>query len=318
MVTSESKAQSKNGSEPQITLADFKSPEFRGGFSKLPGCQLLNDKSKPVLFITDEQLKLAGWKGTDTDGEAYIHTYNDGTEKPGRAFKSPRLLVLLSSPRLIELTKKGAEANPHLGSRGTFIGNYETNPEVRESLEAENKGSTTLRTMHLIHLVNESNQILHPVPLVLSVHGAAAANFGIALEQFYRLLEIAYSQQPTQDGEDEGFYTLNEKVRSLAVFQPVFGFDMVGDKEKSPVCSVKSFLEPDPLDLDSIFCLTQAKKVWGTQVSLGGFASRYTAQFESTGVHAIAPGVDVDPVLDAPTLKSASPLVDYDDDMPPY
>ncbi|MBW4617503.1 MAG: hypothetical protein KME21_30685 [Desmonostoc vinosum HA7617-LM4] len=42
-----------------ITLDTFKSPEFRGNYSKLPICQLLNGKN--ILFIKLDNMKLSGW-----------------------------------------------------------------------------------------------------------------------------------------------------------------------------------------------------------------------------------------------------------------
>ncbi|WP_193200013.1 hypothetical protein [Nostoc sp. MG11] len=42
-----------------VTLETFKSPEFRGNFSNLPICQLLNEKN--ILFIKSDNIKLSGW-----------------------------------------------------------------------------------------------------------------------------------------------------------------------------------------------------------------------------------------------------------------
>lgn len=275
-----------------IDFNSLKKPEFRGSFSKLPGCQLLNDKAKPGLFITADNMKLAGWSGGEKDGELYSHTYNDGTEKAGRFFLSPRLLIVLSSPRLVELTRKGQEFNPQLGKHGDIIGNYESYEGylARESLD---KGCTTLRTLHLIYLVNEKKELLHKVPLTLSVHGAAAAIFGNALNQFYTLLEIAYSD--AQEEQEGGFYTLDSKARAIAIFQPTFKFEMVGDKEKSPVCSVKTFVEPTNKNVESLFCFPLSQRIWGTQQSLAGFADKYFTQFQqSNGYHQVKEGVIVD------------------------
>lgn len=286
-----------------LTLDDLKSPEFRGDKSYLPTAQLLNDKAKPVLFIKEDNLKLAGWTGGDKDGEKYTHTYNNGKAFPGLAFASCRMHVLLTSPRFVELTENGAAAFPDLGKKNDILASFET-PEgqnLRESMQNQVKGSTTLRTFYLIYLVNAKNENLHKVPFTLSVHGAAAAQFGKALEQHYRLVEIAFSSRNPEDG----YMTLDNRARSLTIFQPTFGVEMVGDTKKSAVCTVKSFAEPKPETVESFFCLNKHESFWATQASLAGFARRYMSQMSETiGVHQIAAGVDTDAIE-----VSAQPVV---------
>ncbi|MBD6619595.1 Bro-N domain-containing protein [Komarekiella sp. 'clone 1'] len=81
----------------------------------------------------------------------------------------------------------------------------------------------------MIYLVDTSGSFLHKVPLVLTVHGGAAAFFGQQLENFYKLVEIAYS-----DSQGESFYTLNEQARAVTIFQPVFDTELVG----TDVCAI--------------------------------------------------------------------------------
>ncbi|MBW4687750.1 MAG: hypothetical protein KME40_22235 [Komarekiella atlantica HA4396-MV6] len=291
-----------------VTLDTFKSPEFRGNFSKLPICQLLNGKN--ILFVKSDNIKLSGWvkrvevenlitqlqatlkgkkfvlpEGYDLAcGTPFVHTYRNGNSESGLAFECPRIHVLASSPRMIEVNNKGAEAG--IGRKGDIIGNFETwhGQSVRES---HSKEFTTLRTLHMIYLVDTNGSFLHKVPLVLTVHGGAAAFFGQQLENFYKLVEIAYS-----DSQDDSFYTLNEQARAVTIFQPTFDTELVGTDARAEVCAVVGFNEPSAENVKEFFNLSNAEKIWGTQQSLSGFASRYLKQFEK--FHQITPGVEID------------------------
>lgn len=293
-----------------ISLDTFKNPEFRGSFSKLPTCLLM--AKKDYLFVKLDDAKLAGWtrreemegflsqvknlaKGKKFDlpkdydihcGEPVFHTFGDGKQEPGIGFRSPRIHVLAASPRLIEVTKKGADAG--IGRKGDIIGNFET-WQGKAQRESQPKEYTTLRTLYMLHLADSKGELLHKVPLVLSVHGGAAAYFGEYLEKFYKLMEVAFS-----DYYGDSFYTLDERARAAVAFEPVFEPVLVGDDQKSEICGVVAFKEPNALNVQEFFNFTHAERMWGTQKSLGGFAERYLKQFEE--YHALAPGVQVNAV----------------------
>lgn len=310
-----------------ITLDTFKQDRFRGEFPKLPICLLL---ASTHLFVKEDSLKLCGWvdksvfakieevkvervkaKGKKVTpitasaetvtGVATIHTFNDKNEEGGLSFPNPRIHILASSPRLVEVTENGMKA--HLGRKGAIIGNY----EFAEGAELHHKHDrelnlTTLRTLHMIYLVGADNQPLHKVPLVLSTHGGAAAIFGTQLEMYYKLLEIALTEN-----FGDGYYTLNEEARASAIFQPTFGLESVGTDKTSDVCAVENFVEPTPQTVEQHLNLQNAEMLWNTRKSLGNFASRYMQQFEK--FHAITPGIELDEFPQAKELPTSEQLL---------
>lgn len=274
----------KSGIGMTVSFDTFKSPEFTGNMNKLPGCQLLNDKSKPGLFIKEENIKLSGWTGGAKDGEKYNHVYNDGSKNPGLFFQSPRMHIILNTPRFIEVTKNGEKKN--FGKRGDIVGIYDNNQDLYEEM-AE---GATLRTFYLIYLVGVKNENLHKVPFVLSVHGVAAAQFGKSLNQFYMMTDTAYAER-----ENTGYRPMNDQFHCLAVFNPTFEVSMEGSEEKSAVCVAKSFAEPTPATLDKFFCLDKADTFWAMQKSSAKFAERYMKQTaDSIGVHRVLPAAQVE------------------------
>lgn len=309
-----------------ISLETFKNPEFRGNFSKLPGCLLM--AKKDYLFVKLDDAKLAGWtrleemkgflsqvqtlpKGKKFElpkaydiacGEPLFHTFGDGKQEAGIAFRSPRIHVLAASPRLIEVTKKGADAG--IGRKGDIIGNFET-WQGKSRRESNPKEYTTLRTLYMLYLADSKGELLHKVPLILSVHGGAAAYFGEYLEKFYKLMEVAFS-----DYYGDSFYTLDEKARAAIAFEPVFEPVLVGEDQKSEICGVVDFKEPNALNVAEFFNFKYAEKMWGTQQSLSAFAERYLKQFEE--YHALAPGVQVNAVDEHISFKPGVVEKSYD------
>lgn len=280
-----------------ITLDTFKEDRFRSEFPDLPICFLLPDTN---LFIKEEALKFCGWvdkgvfkhiqnaaltRGRNNAekvqlsnlvpfaGIPAIHTFNGGKVDYGLAFPEARIHVLASSPRLVEVTHNGSSVG--LGCKGAIIGNYEfTEGEGYEIHETNDRewNLTTLRTLHMVYLVGADNKPLHKIPLILSVDGDTAIIFGKTLELFYRLLEIGLTEH-----YGDNFYTLNEEARAAAIFQPTFGIEDVSSMKTSPVCRVKSFIEPEAATIKQHFNFEHAEMLWNTRKSLGNFASRYTA-----------------------------------------
>lgn len=306
-----------------ISLDTFKQDRFRGQFPKLPGCLLLVNTH---LFIKEDALKLCGWvdksvfeqienlkveriksKGkkqgspiaTDETvaGVPYIHAFNDKNEEGGLSFPNPRIHVLASSPRLVEVTDNGAKAM--LGRKGQIIGNYEFPEGAAKHHEHDKElNLTTLRTIHMIMLVDQNNHPLHKIPLGLSVHGGAATIFGRQLETYYCQLEMAMTEY-----FGDSYYTLNEEARASAIFQPTFGVEAVGSNKTSDVCAVVDFIIPTAETVEKHMNLEYAEMLWNTRKSLGHFASRYLQQFQQ--FHALTPGVNLDAVPEQPRRLAA-------------
>lgn len=317
-----------------FSLADLKKPEFRGKAPQLPLCLLLGETA---LFIKQDDLKLCGWvdksindriqsaleanvlaklaKGKKTDkvaepevgspsaGIPHVHTYNKGEVSGGLRFPAPRMNILGTSPRLVQVTTKGEERG--LGRKGKILANYEFEDGQRLYHDPSNAELLSLSTLHMIYLCGDDNKPLHKVPLVLSLHGSVAAIFGKQLELFYRMLEVAVTNQ----ADDGQFYSLNEKARVTAIFCPKFGIESVGKEDTSNVCSVESFIEPEAETIEQHFNWEQADVLWGSRESLGEFAAHYMNQFEQ--YHQIAPGVDLDRF---PSKSANSAILPYPED----
>lgn len=265
-----------------MNLADLRNDKYRGSAPKLPMCQMLLTKGKtkdtgfealtPILFVKADSLKLASWVN-DGSGKPYTHTYNDGKKETGLAFAAPRINFLLSSPRLIEVTKKGDEAG--IGMKGEIIGNFDS-PNGSSLRAKYPKEYTTLRTLYMLYLLAEDNNLLHKVPLTLSIHGGGAAFLGKSLDMFYRQLEVAYSE--SQDGDE--FYTLGQDARCLAVFEAQLESVPVGEEQTSDIPAFVGYKEPTFENLESLFNFANADKIHSVQQSLSNFAERYLRQFE--------------------------------------
>lgn len=291
-----------------LSLDVFAADEFRGNVGKLPVCQLLNDKAKPGLFIKLKDAKLAGWLSTPKDGaEEYTHIYNDESSEQGYFLANPKMHILSASPRLVEVTKNGAEAIPSMGKQGSIIANYETEVGQTVHHNEATKGQTTLRTYYLIQLLNEKNEFIHKLPLVLSVKGAAAAEFGKAWEAFCKMAESAYTNVKSPSGS---YMTLNKQARACLIFNPKFKWAMAGTGTvKSAICAVESFVEPsgkDEASLGKSFNMAKAELIWGTQKSFTSFADTVLKQLEE--FHPVPDGVDL--ALPQGQMKSALPPAD--------
>jgi hypothetical protein len=292
------------------TLDMFTQDEFRGNIGKLPVCQLLNSESRPGLFVKEKDAKLAGWNdGIVGEYDKYTHQYRDKekTKESGFFFSSPKLHILSVSPRLVEVTKKGAELG--LGKIGAILQSYENEIGQYIHHNPETKGGTSLRTFYLIQLLDSKGEFIHSLPLVLSVKGAAAATFGKAWDAFGKLAESAYTKNYSSDGE---YLTLNEQAKACLIFNPKFTGELVGEENQSFVCVVESFAEPSSkskAELERSFNMPKYGRIQGTRKSFAAFADRILKQLEE--FHPINGNLNL---LDEPQpIKSALPPgeVDY-------
>jgi hypothetical protein len=242
-----------------MDLAQFQSPDFAGVISSRAICQILNDKSPSTvgLFIKGKTLEIIGWSGIAPN---YEHTFSSGAVEPGILYKSPKMHILAVSPRFLE-------------SRETkeIVGNYET-PEGRK-LYAELGDAVTLRSFYMLYLVGEKNETLHKVPLILSIHGVAAARFGEAYKQFRTRMEIAYA-----NAMKSGYRSLNDRFHCLTVFNPTFkpSLEPPNGSKKSWVAVPESVACPkvDVKDFDKFICLNKSQELWAIAATSIGFANQ--------------------------------------------
>lgn len=232
-----------------VKLETFDSPEYNGQIENLPRCQVLNDKTSVGLFIKEKSLTLCGWNG---EAPNYTHTFNSGKEEKGILLPSPKLHILGKSHRYVE------ERNS-----GQILGDYETpsGQALYQHLKDE-ETNPTLRTFYLIYVLGDKNETLHPIPLILSIHGVAAARFGEAYNAFKIQMELAWMKNRNK----KGYRSLNWQFHTLCVFQPTFtaSLEPPEGKQKSWVATIHEVTTPtEPSkDLSKFICLEKDEEIW--------------------------------------------------------
>ncbi|OWY67884.1 hypothetical protein B7486_28965 [cyanobacterium TDX16] len=239
-------------------IAKYESSQYDGKITDFPICQVLNDKSPASvgMFVKAKNLPQIGWRGSEA---TYEHTFSSGATELGVLLQSPRMHILRTSPRCIELRKTGE-----------IIANYE-NIEGRKKYE-ELGNLATLRTFYLIYLVDESSNNLHDLPLLLSIKGVAAVRFGEAYRQFKRQLEIAYAnRRKTQ------YKPKDERFHVTGIFNPTFkpSLEPPDGEQKSWVAIPGSNSVPaiDGCDLSKFLAPDKEDELWAIVQSSNGFSN---------------------------------------------
>jgi Family of unknown function (DUF5895) len=152
--------------------------------------------------------------------------------------------ILDVSPRYIEQREDGA-----------IIGIYEFG-DGYDMYQNMGKDKVVLRSFYLIKLVDENNCELHSRPLVISIKGVAAAQFGEAYKQFKQELEVAFARF-----QDVSVAEKTREFHRLGVFQPTFvpshePKEAINQRDKSWVAVVSSYKSPNPdgSDFMEFFC----------------------------------------------------------------
>lgn len=211
-------------------------------------CQILNDKSKPGLFLKDKVLSRIGWTGTVdqfTDAEEYEHQYNNGDSDKGIFFKSPRMVVLhcgfSKDVTFIENSDKGG-----------IEGLYPRDSFLYDQWEEQNPGKPSpykRRRLILIYLVDANGTPVHKKPLLLSIHGGASKLFTDAYATFIEQLEAAFATAM----ELKSAAGFDPKQSAAAIFTPTFGAQQYGETQKSWIAHPKSWIVPTAKTVASFF-----------------------------------------------------------------
>jgi Family of unknown function (DUF5895) len=224
---------SEEAQHKKVNLSRFANPEYNAPISNICICQVINhmDKDKVGLFIKDKHLPIIDWKGAKP---THVHTFSTGTPETGLLLQSPRMHILDISPRYIEQREDGV-----------IIGIYEFN-DGYDKYQNMGKDKVVLRSFYLIKLVDENNCELHSRPLVISIKGVAAAQFGEAYKQFQQELEVAFARF-----QDVSVAEKTREFHRLGVFQPTFvpshePKEAVNQRDKSWVAVVSSYKSPNP------------------------------------------------------------------------
>jgi len=239
-------------------IVKYESSQYDGKITDIPICQVLNDKSPASvgMFVKAKNLPQIGWRGSEA---TYEHTFSSGATELGVLLQSPRMHILKTSPRCIELRKTGE-----------LVANYE-NVEGRKKYE-ELGNLATLRTFYLIYLVDETNNNLHDLPLILSIKGVAAVRFGEAYRQFKRQLEIAYANRKKTQYKPK-----SERFHVAGIFNPTFkpSLEPPDGEQKSWVAVPACFATPAPqgYDLSNYLVPQKEEELWAIVQSSNEFSS---------------------------------------------
>lgn len=176
--------------------------------------QAINIAPNYGFFLKQKDLVSCGWYGLEHNAVETKIRFSSGESEPGFLFQKPRMVIIDGSPRLVEVTKLGEKAyneaksahdegRPYdpmhlrLGVANSFADiycNYDeskidsatgqpyTGADLHNACKKLNY--TSLRTFYLVYLLNDEFEMLHATPVVLSIKGLAAQNFGNAVSQF--------------------------------------------------------------------------------------------------------------------------------------
>lgn len=238
--------------EGDKAIAKFDEPEFNEPISRIPIAQIINTQiaEQAGIFITKENLQLAGWKG-----KAPTNTHIFGGDKPklGLYFKQLRINVIQESLSYLERREDDKVTGAKVG---TLVDVYESE-SGRELYNAGKDDSVyVLRKFYYIFILDENNQKLHEVPIAISIKGVAFVKFSEALQSFRSDLETAFAAKRNI-----------KKVKKNAAFhrQGVFALtfapshepkEQTDSRKRSWVAIVENYEVPSPdgSDFFKYFC----------------------------------------------------------------
>lgn len=252
----------------------FESEEFMGEARAIPHCQILNHEANYGFFVKEESMKRVGWTGPAKNLD---HRFRGGGTEPGWFSRTPSLKVLARSARFVEDRKTKA-----------VLGNFET-PEGQAIRDIRGTEDTTLRTLWLVYVCDTQGVRYHKIPLVLSVHGAAAARFGAMYEQWQQSIDDAYAALTGKSMVS----ARAQKVYSLFTFSPTFDLEYVGEgNQSSPVAVVSDFIAATPEIFSSMVAQGEERDIlWAAHDAYRNFDARFLKSCEKAFGFSVAPNL---------------------------
>lgn len=211
---------------------EFLSSEYDAPLTSYPFAQIINDKYKSQcgFFISTDNLSQADFQIPD-DAEYHTVVWGSGERSQGLLIDSPRLLVIRSTPLYMEER-----------STGLYLGGYDA------GIYRYRRQDIVLKTKYLIFFVSEDNQLLHSIPMQLTMKGVAGATFGEHLSKFRSELEqafaVAYGVRVARK---------NEKFHAHGVFHLTTAPEQRGDEYKVWVCVTTGHEQPTQDNWRSLF-----------------------------------------------------------------
>ena len=220
----------------------------------LPYGIVVNEQVAGIL-IPEDQLEKANWLVFPTDEE--MTTISLTEDVTGLLLSKCRFCVLAFIPEYIRYKND----IPDLG--GSVVGLYE---EYKSQL---NKKIMDVVSEHALIFLDEMNCPLHNTPIVVRFKNVALWSFKAVREEFYRLLEKAFS-----DYLQIPFSSKNDKWRSLGILDVQFKGVKEGEgSNKSYCCKTVSYIKPTVNNFPSLYLgkTQQKKSIWGLHDTILGF-----------------------------------------------
>ena len=143
--------------------------KYQGVMRELAIAQILNEKTKPGLFIKQNALDRCGFTGDADDfpnAEAdYEHVFNTGDTERGMFFKTPRMLIIHGG------NPKDTTFIENSKNKGEIVGIYPQDNYLYDDWEEKNPGQPCpykRRRLILMYLVNEDGVASHKKPVIVT------------------------------------------------------------------------------------------------------------------------------------------------------
>ncbi|MBR8834444.1 MAG: hypothetical protein DSM106950_10520 [Stigonema ocellatum SAG 48.90 = DSM 106950] len=220
----------------------------------LPYGIVINDNPAGIL-IPEDQLEKANWLAMPDDDDLTTVTLTE--DVTGLLLTKARILVLGFIPEYIRYKSDV----PDVG--GTVVGLYD---EYKLNLD---KKTMDVVSEHALVFLDENNRPMHSTPIVIRFKNVALWSFKAARDEFYRLLEKAFS-----DYFKVPFSGKNDKWRSLGVIDCQFKAIKEGEgSNKSYCCKTVRYTKPTIDNLPQLYLgrLQDKTSIWNLHDTIAGF-----------------------------------------------
>jgi Family of unknown function (DUF5895) len=235
----------------------FSGEEYIGQQTSYPWVQIVSkdELERSGLFISCENANRAGFK-PDNTWKPFSLTFKNSKEGRTEGFlcQNPRLLIVNRSNPVIYTFKKPSE----------YVKPY--------SKSAYDRSIHTLKTRHLLILVDRDNQPLHPNPIQLTTKGAFNGSFGAAITKYRESFNAVFTKQTgnTKPRSDKFF--------SMAVMDLQLAVEARG-AESSDCCVIGGCVFPTQENIANLFVGTNSE-MKALLESFHDSSKRFIADFE--------------------------------------
>ena len=222
-MTTKKPTTTNDNKEPLPVMRDeFSSSEFLDPKARLPRIQALRGENPAQCgyFVPGGESAKAGFDFALIEEYLTDYTFNSGESETGFLFKQPRMLVVARSG-LLGFSRQQTKEEGNLAVLGHWQKSFKENADV---------GNVQ---MYEVVLLGKDDKPLHSSPLSYVAKGANGASFSQEWQKFCweitncRALNLRIAARE-----------MDARFRVCCVFEPVIAREIVGKKEKAPVCKI--------------------------------------------------------------------------------